>query len=166
MYRPYRSGLRDALPLQLTIDSPSQVVGGKPTFTLIGAPPGATVLWSSYKDGQATGEFNSSYGQMVEANGTARLVGGDWATGDVGTWIKEVLVQTPEGANQRAVVQFQVRNAPATIPPGAPGSPAIPTPAGGDFFSKTLFSIGSFHVTGGLALAAGAALYFLSGKKR
>lgn len=147
-----------ALPLSLTIDNPYQVVGGKPKFTVIGAPPGSTVYWSSYKDGVATGELNAGYSQVVESNGTAVLEGGEWKTEDAGIWIKEILVQTPDGANHTAMVQFRVGAlAPATATP-APAS-------GGGFLNEPVFTFGDYDITP-LHLAIGAgALYFLTKKR-
>jgi len=152
-------GLGDALPLSLTIDTPYQVVGGAPKFTLIGAPPGATILWSSYKDGVATAEFNASYGQAVEANGTSRLDGGAWTDADIGTWTKEVLIQSPDGTNNRAMVQFRVSAAPSSTSGGT-----VPQPVG-SFWENPLFSIGDFQVTPAVAGIGLAALYFFTKKK-
>lgn len=154
-------GLGEPLPLQLTINSQIQRVGEAPVFTLIGAPPGATVLWSSYKDGVATAEFNAGYGQHVESNGTAKLTGGNWTTADEGVWTKEVLVQDASGQNYRGMIQFRV--VPATNSAASPVP--TPTPASGDWLHQSLFSIGDFEVTpivGGVALAA---LYFLTKKR-
>jgi hypothetical protein len=153
-------GLGEALPLQLTIDTPYQVVGGSPKFTLIGAPPGATILWSSYKDGAATAEFNAGYGQLVEANGTAQLSGGAWTEADKGTWVKEVLIQSPDGTNNRAMVQFRVSTAST---PTTPTTPAA-QPAS-DFWTNPLFSIGDFEVTPAIAGVGLAALYFFTKKR-
>lgn len=150
--------LSAALPLSLSINSTNQVVGGKPVFTVIGAPPGATVFWSSYKDNKATGEYNSGYGQVVESNGTAELEGGAWTESDIGIWTKEVLIQAPDGTNNRAMVQFRVSAAPA-----APGNPA-PSPAG-NFLSDPLFYLGDFPVTPVVAGIGGVALYFLTKKR-
>lgn len=153
-------GLGEAVPLQLTIDTPYQVVAGAPKFTLIGAPPGATILWSSYKDGIATAEFNASYGQLVEANGTARLDGGPWTAADVGTWTKEVLIQSPDGANNRAMVQFRVSAASSPTTPASPSAQPV-----GSFWENPLFSIGDFEVTPAAAGIGLAALYFFTKKK-
>ncbi|MFN0108541.1 MAG: hypothetical protein ACKVZH_06770 [Blastocatellia bacterium] len=157
-------GLADALPLQLTVNNSLQKVGEAPTFTLIGAPPGATVLWSSYKDGAATGEFNTSYGQLVESNGTARLTGGNWAEGDIGLWTKEVLIQDAAGGNNRAMIQFRV--VPATTSSATTPPTAAPISAsGGDWFSEPLFEIAGFEVTPVVALIGFGALYFLTKKR-
>ena len=153
------NGLGEALPLQLTIDTPYQVVGGAPEFRIIGAPPGAAVLWSSYKDGQPTAEFNAGYGQVVEPNGTAKLTGGAWLSTDAGTWIKEVLVQDANGQNYRGVVQFRVGAAPATTT--TPTTPATT----GSFWENPLFSVGDFEVTPAVAGLGLAALYFFTKKR-
>jgi len=158
---PYAHGLRgfglgEALPLSLTIDTPFQTVGGKPTFKLIGAPPGAAVYWSSYKDGVSTGEYNSGYGQKVESNGTASLVGGEWKAADAGNWIKEVLVQDGD-KNYTAMVQFRVGGA-------APAAGSPPPSSGGNFLTDPLFSIGDFEITGGILLI-GIGAFFLLKKK-
>jgi hypothetical protein len=154
-------GLGEALGLQLTINSPLQRVGEAPIFTLIGAPPGATVLWSSYKDGIATGEFNSGYNQTVEANGTARLTGGNWTADQVGLWTKEVLIQDAAGNNNRAMIQFRVVPASVTAVPST-----TPVAASGqDWLSTPLFSIGTFEVTPLTALVGFGALYFLTKKR-
>jgi hypothetical protein len=154
-------GLGEALPLSLTIDTPFQAVAGAPKFTLVGAPPGATILWSSYKDGVATAEFNASYGQLVEANGTARLDGGAWTAADVGNWTKEVLIQSPDGTNNRAMVQFRVSAASPT--PSGTVSPAQQPVS--NFWENPLFSIGDFEVTPAIAGIGLAALYLFTKKK-
>ena len=161
----FRRGLRGllgaALPLSLRINTPYQVVGSKPTFTLIGATPGATVFWSSYKDGSPTGEYNASYGQTVEANGTVELEGGQWTESDIGTWIKEVLIQSPDGANNRAMIQFAVSPAAAASTTGA-GTQAT---AGG--FSNIIsgsFNVAGYQVPNLVPIAIGA--YFLFFKRR
>jgi len=155
-----RFGLGDELPLQLTIDTPYQVVSGSPRFTLIGAPPGATILWSSYKDGAPTAEFNTSYNQQIGSNGTARLDGGAWTAADVGTWTKEVLIQSPDGTNNRAMVQFRVSAAPT--PTSLPSPSAQPA---SDFWTTPLFSLGDVEVTPAVAGIGLAALYFFTKKK-
>ena len=106
-------GFGAVIPISLEIDSPYQIVGRKGKFRIIGAPPGAEIYWSSYKDGVATGELNSSYGQKVEANGTAELEQ-SWTPEQVGNWVKEILVQDADGTNYTAMVQFTVL--PATQP--------------------------------------------------
>lgn len=153
-------GLGEAIPLQLTINSQIQEVGKAPVFTLIGAPPGAQVLWSSFKDGVETSEFNAGYGQVVESNGTAKLTGGNWTEADLGVWTKQVLVQDANGTNYRGMVQFRVVPAAAAAP--APTGPATST---GSFWENPLFSIGDFEVTPAVAGIGLAALYFFTKKR-
>lgn len=150
-------GLNGALPLSLTIDTPYQVVGGKPKFTLVGAQPGATIFWSSYKDNKATGEFNASYGQVVEANGTVELEGGAWVAGDVGRWMKEVLIQSSDGTNNRAMVQFVVEE-----PAPAGGTTPPPSSSVADFL-KQGFQLGGVTIPYWIPIGLGA--YFVFKKK-
>lgn len=103
MYR----ALGAVIPISLQIDTPYQIVGRKGKFRIIGAPPGAEIYWSSYKDGVATGELNSSYGDKIGANGTAELEV-SWAPDQMGNWVKEILVQDSAGTNYTAMVQFSV----------------------------------------------------------
>lgn len=131
-------GLGAALPLSLAINSQNQIVGGKPKFTLIGAPPGSPVYWSSYKDGKSTGELNSSYGQVVESNGTTELEGGAWTDADIGLWDKIVLVQDPAGANYTAKVTFRVSAA------APPATTQTPSPASSGGILDTLMNDGVF----------------------
>jgi hypothetical protein len=159
------NGLGDAaeeLPLSLTINTPYQAVGQKAVYTLIGAPPGSPVYWSSYKDGQETGELNDSYGQTVGSNGTAKLEAADaWKDTQTGVWTKVALVQTPDGKNHTAMVQFRVS------PAVAAGTTPTATPATtGNFFSDPLFNLGGFQVTGGMLVIGGVVAYFVFGKHR
>ena len=107
------------VPVTLSIDTPYQVVGGKPTYTILGAYPGGTVYWTSYFNGKDTGEYNADYGHHVEPNGTAVIEGGAWRAQDVGRWQKEILVQGVAGENFRAMVNFIVSD-PNAQPPATP----------------------------------------------
>lgn len=154
------NGLGEAIPLQLTINSQIQEVGKAPVFTLIGAPPGAQVLWSSFKDGVETAEFNAGYGQLVESNGTAKLTGGNWTDNDLGVWSKQVLVQDADGRNYRGMVNFRV------VPAAAASPVPSPTPAsGGDWLSTPLFEVAGVEVTPVIAGLGIVGLYFLTKKK-
>ncbi len=155
-------GLADSLPLSLAINSPLQVVGQKPTYTIQGAPPGAKIFWSSYLNGKPTGEFNTDYGQTVESNGTALLTTADgWKDEHVGTWQKQILVQDAAGTNYRAMVQFQVS-------PAAASTPSAPTPSGSSvtaILGRPLFALGGFQVTVGIAAAAAGAWWLFSKRR-
>lgn len=151
-------GLSAALPMTLSINSPYQIVGSKPTFRLIGAAPGAVVFWSSYKDGKQTGEHNASYNQTVEPNGTVELEGGQWTENDIGTWIKEVLIQSSDGTINRAIVQFAVSPAAAASASAGAGTQAT---AGG--FSNIVsgsFNIAGYQVPNLVPIGIGAYLLF------
>lgn len=153
-------GLGDALPISLTIDTPYQVVGGKPKFTLIGAQPGATIYWSSFKDNQATAEYNASYGQTVGANGTAVLEGGAWTAADAGRWSKEILIQTPDGQNVRAKVDFIVSDPAASTGTGSTSSSS----SAGNFLTQT-FQVAGQDIPYWIPIA-GVGAYLLFGRRR
>ncbi len=159
------SGLRGALPVSLTIDTPYQVVGQKPKYTLTGAYPGGTVYWTSFQDGKDTGEYNADYGHKVEPNGTAVIEGGAWRAQDVGRWQKEILVQGVAGEVFRAKVDFIVTD-PATTQQPASGSGSSTTTSGGgvsDFLQQG-FQLGGTFIPYWIPLAAGAAWLFLKKK--
>lgn len=150
VWRRGLSGLGAAIPLQLTIDSPYQQVGVKGKFRIIGAPPGAVVNWSSFKDGQATGELNAAYGQQVESNGTAEL---EWTPlpEHVGEWTKQILVQDASGANYTAMVNFRVIPATATT--------EQPQATGAASFLQSGFNVGSTFIPYWMPLAAAGAFF-------
>ena len=160
------AGLGDnSVPVSLTIDTPYQVVGGKPKYTLVGAYPGGEIYWTSYFNGQDTGEYNADYGHKVEPNGTAVIEGGAWRPQDVGRWQKEILVQGVAGQNYRAMVNFIVSDPSAATPaPASSGSSSGSTPAansGGavtDFLSQG-FQIGGVTIPYWGVLAVGAFLF-------
>jgi hypothetical protein len=130
-------GLGAPIPITLRIDNPIQQVGGKATFLIIGAPPGAPVYWSSYRNGVATGELNADYGHRVEANGTAKIeMSSPWTAEQAGDWIKEILIQDSTGNNYTAMAVFRVVPAPVAAPAPAPAT------SGGGLLS------GSFRVAG------------------
>lgn len=116
-------GLGEAIPIRLVIDSPVQTVGQRGTYRIIGAPPGAEIFWSSYKNGVATGELNSSYGHTIEPNGTASIsMGSPWTDDQTGNWIKEILVKDASGNISTAMVPFTVVGAGSGAPAAAPAS--------------------------------------------
>jgi len=130
-------GLGAPIPITLRIDRPVQTVGEKATFAIIGAPPGAPIFWSSYKNGVATGELNADYGHRTESNGTAQIqMTQPWTADQAGDWIKEILIQDGAGNNYTAMVVFRVVPAPVAAPAPAPAT------SGGGLLS------GSFRVAG------------------
>jgi hypothetical protein len=99
------------------VNNPIQRVGEKATFLIIGAPPGAPIYWSSYKNGVATGELNADYGHRTESNGTAQIeMSSPWTAEQTGDWIKEILIQDSTGNNYTAMVVYRVVPAPQLLP--------------------------------------------------
>ena len=136
-WRKTRGGLGAPIPITLRIDRPVQTVGDKATFAIIGAPPGAPIYWSSYKNGVATGELNADYGHRTESNGTAQIqMTQAWTADQAGDWIKEILIQDGAGNNYTAMVVFRVIPAPVAAPAPAP------TGGGGGILG------GSFQIAG------------------
>lgn len=159
MYSTGLGYLGEAIALKLSINSPLQRVGETPTYLLTGAPPGQTIAWTSYKNGEFTGELNSTYGQAVEANGTARLVaGGPWTDADIGTWQK--IATFADGSS--AIVNFQV--VPASAAPSPSPSP-MPGATDSNWLTDPLFSIGTFDVTPAIALIGFGAAWLLTKKR-
>lgn len=161
------SGLRGALPVSLTIDTPYQVVGQKPKYTLTGAYPGGTIYWTSFQDGKDTGEYNADYGHKVEPNGTAVVEGGAWRPQDVGRWQKEILVQGVAGEVFRAKVDLIVADPAAAQPTSGSDKntgTGIETGGGVGNFLQQGFQLGGTFIPFWIPLAAGAAYLFLKKK--
>ena len=152
--------LLGAIGLSLLTDKSNYRVGDTPTYKIQGAIPGSQIAWTSYKNGQPVGGYQSSYGQTVDANGTAELVGSvAWTADDVGSWDVTVLVITPDGSLSNAEASFTV--SPASVAP-----PVGSVPGSTDIFTGnvTLPIIG--NVSKPVALIGGATLLFLLfGKK-
>lgn len=149
-------GALGAIGLSLFTDKTTYLVGEKPIFSLVGAVPGSTIAWTSFKDGEPTGEYNATYGgQAIGANGTAELEGGAWTEDQIGSWQKQVAVIAPDGTISPAQVFFNVRSA-AAAPAPAPASSAS------GFWSGS-FTIGGARIPNLLAL--GVVAFFLLKKK-
>jgi hypothetical protein len=153
-------GFLGAIGLSLTTDKHSYTVGESPVYSLIGAVPGSQIAWTSYKNGQATGEYNANYGQTVDANGTAQLTGGAFTDADKGSWSKEVVIIAPDGSLSNAVVSFSVGAAVVT-------PPVSPVGSSGDFFSGnvTLPIVGTVSKPVAIGSVALLAYFLFSGKR-
>ena len=149
--------LLGALGLAFTTDKHSYAVGDAPIYRITGAVPGSVIAWTSYKNGQPTGEYNANYGQTVDANGTAELTGGAWTDADKGQWQKELVVIAPDGTISNATISFSVTGA-------AAANPAPTQQAGALDGTVNLPVIGEVPVVG--ALIGGAALAYLIFKRR
>lgn len=156
-------GLGAAIPISLTVNTPYQQVGKPGTFKIIGAPPNATIYWSSYKDGKETGELNASYGQTTEANGTAELEFTP-AEADAGNWVKEILVKDASDRNYTAMVQYVVLPAAAATTGGSSGT----TTSGGGDILDTLknggFYLGQTFIPYYIPVIGAAAWFFFKKK--
>lgn len=114
-------GFLGALGLSLSTDKSVYKVGESPVYRIVGAIPGSVIAWSSTKNGQQTGEYQSNYGATVDANGTAEIVGGAWSDSDKGQWQKTAMILRADGNYDLSnVASFSVVAAPATapVPPG------------------------------------------------
>lgn len=154
-------GLSAGIPISLTIDTPYQTVGKPGKMRIIGAPPAATVFWSSYKNRQSTGEFNASYNQKTEANGTAEFEI-TWTADQVGTWVKEILIQDPAGNNYTAMVEFRVDEA---VPVSTTTPPAATATSGITDFLQQGFYLGSTLIPYWIPIA-GIGVWAFLGKRR
>ena len=89
--------------LNLGINKTQFLVGDAPNYVITGAAPNTPVLWTSTKNGLATGENQSNYGQTTDANGNLTGSGGVWTSNDIGTWTKTATV-----GNENFTVTFAV----------------------------------------------------------
>ncbi|MDE2019807.1 MAG: hypothetical protein KGJ13_05695 [Patescibacteria group bacterium] len=154
-------GYLGAIGLSLTTDKSRYQTGDQPVYSIVGGVPGSQVAWTSYKNGQSTGEYNANYGQTIDANGTAQLTGGAWTDAEAGNWQKQVLVIAPNGALSNAEVSFSVGPKATAINPIAPAG-------GGGFLdgSITLPIVGSVSKPVAYLGIAGLAYFLFSGRGR
>ena len=146
-------GLAGAIPLSLSVDNTTQEVGKTYKYRIVGAPPGATLYWTSFKDGIATGEHNANYeGGVVDSNGTVET---SWtpAPEHVGLWTKQLAVQDAQGAWSLAQVQFRVVPANSAAAPPQQAQ-LISYQGGGDTINVFGYDLPSYAVYGGGLLAA------------
>jgi len=108
---PFLAGIS----LTLGTDKRRYEVGEVPKYILQAGIPGSRVVWTSFKNGAATGEFNADYGSVIGANGTAELSGNAWTDADAGQWEKQALVIAPDGTQQLVQTFFTVSPKAATI---------------------------------------------------
>lgn len=106
--------------LSLGTDKRRYEVGDVPKYIVQAGIPGSRVVWTSFKNGVHTNEFNADYGQLVGNNGTAELSGGAWTDSDVGNWEKQALVIAPDGSQQLVQTFFSVAPKAAAAPAPAP----------------------------------------------
>lgn len=154
--RRFLRGLGEAVKGALSVSATTKEVGKEAAYYLSGFVPGSKVYWSSYKNGESTGELNADYGHVIEANGTKIL---KWTPGgnDVGNWTKIALVIAPDGTQTTYPVNFRVIETPQASAP-------VYVDTSSDFWGTPLFNLGGFEVTPMIAAAAAGAFFLL--KKR
>lgn len=155
-----------ALVLTLKTDKSTYQVGESPIYTLQNAQPGSIVKWTSFVDGQPTGEYEEDYGGVIGAVGGVELTGGEWTDLQKGRWQKIAVVYAPDGSKSTATTFFNVvSTAPATMP-------TTPAATNNWFSGDFSFQVGqeTYSINRGLALIGGAFAAYLfvnySGKKR
>jgi len=97
-----------ALLLTLKTDKQNYLVGDAPIYTLQNAQPGSLVKWTSFKDGEATGEYEENYGGTIGSVGGAELTGGAFTDKELGRWQKIAVVYAPDGSKTTASTYFNV----------------------------------------------------------
>lgn len=153
-------GLGETVKGAVSVDATTQEVGKEYKYIFSGFPPGSKVVWTSYKNGEHTGELNGDYGHVIEGNGGLIL---KWTpdADKIGQWIKTALVIHPDGTMTPYNVAFRVvEAAPAISQNNQQNSFA---PAG--FWDSPLFNLGGFEVTPVMAGVGLAALYLFKGKR-
>jgi hypothetical protein len=154
-------GMLGAIGMSLETDKSTYKVGEIPIYRVRGAIPNSTISFSSWLNGQQTGEYQAAYGSTVDANGTAEVTGDAWTDTQKGQWTKYALVVKPDGSydvsNQ---VSFSV------VGVAVPTNPTNPINTGGFLDGNiTLPIIGSVPKLPAYA-GIGIGLYLLLGTKR
>jgi hypothetical protein len=114
------SGLLSGIVLEM--DKSAYQVGERPIYRITGAPAGYGIAWTSFKDGESTGEYQAAYGQTIGSDGTFQAEGGVWTPDQIGLWQKQVVLIPPDGdwsKIQTSQVIFTVSEAGQTEPSGA-----------------------------------------------
>lgn len=155
-------GFLGAIGLSLSMDKSTYKVGESPIYRITGAIPGATIAWSSTKNGQQTGEYQSSYGAKVDANGTAEMTGGAFTDADKGQWTKTAMILRDDGKYDLSnVAAFSVI---ASQPTTGGNTPPVPSGHQGNFFDDAVDYLKENPV---IAIGAAVGAYFLfSGRGR
>lgn len=153
-------GMRRGLgALALSLNKSLFRVGEAPSYAISGATPNSAISWSSTRDGQSTGENQSSYGQTADANGVWSGSGNTWTSDQLGWWTK-----TASANGENATQTFQV--VPAVSASAAPiGAAAQPAQSASWWSGSTSvlgYDVPTWALYGGAALLA----YVLFLKKR
>jgi hypothetical protein len=144
--------------ITFTMDKPAYAIGEFPTYRITGAPPGAIIAWTSFKDGAATGEYQADYGHRIGSDGSwSATAVQPWAATDAGLWQKQAVVissrNSPNDTIETAQYFFSV---------GAPAG-VEPAPGGGDsLFDSSINLFGAQIPVIGLIAVGGVALLVMS----
>jgi len=159
---PYSNSLMGAISMSLTTDKSVYRVGESPIYRIVGAIPGSVIAWSSTKNGQQTGEYQASYGDVVDANGTAEITGGAWTADNIGQWRKVAMIVKDDGSFDLSnEIGFSV------VAAAASGGQGVPVADSGGFLDGDieLPLIGAVSKVGAL-IGAGVLAYFLTKGRR
>lgn len=112
--------------LSISTDKTTYKVGETPTYRISGGVPLGHVAWTSFKNGQPTGEFQADYpGDDLNESGALTVRAGAWSASDIGDWVKEILIVPPDyaqnpdyGSLHIARVEFSVVPASAAVGTG------------------------------------------------
>lgn len=128
------SGLMGAI--KLSMDKTVYQVGEKPLYRLTGGVPGAAIAWTSYLNGQPTGEYQATYGQWLDSYGAAEIPAAQaWNDTHVGSWRKDVVIipnDYPKRPLENATVSFQVAPIPDRMPTDYSNTGSTPDAGGSD----------------------------------
>lgn len=155
-------GMLGAIGMMLSMDKSTYKVGESPIYRITGAIPGSQIAWSSTKNGQQTGEYQASYGNTVDANGTAEITGGAWTADSIGQWRKVAMILKADGT-------YDLSNeASFSVVAASAATPGAQAPANSGSFldgNVTLPLVGSVPKVGAL-IGGGLALYLLTKRGR
>jgi hypothetical protein len=115
-------------------------VGDDVVYTITGGPPGAAISWSSWKNGQSTGEGSSFYNQYLDENGEAVLPAGVWDAQSIGTWRKRVHILDDSGQPVDSADVIMTVSAQASSQSSSFFSGSINLPGVGDVPNWTLLA--------------------------
>jgi len=144
-------GLRGTVTLRT--DKQAYLVGDAPIYQILGGAPNATIAWTSFKGGVATTEYQTSYGQVLDANGRGVFTAAPWTADDIGVWEKQSILSNPDGTTSLAEVFF-------TVSAPAPAGTTAPPPQAMSFFDQQ-FNILGQQISGGALIGAGALAFVL-----
>lgn len=147
--------LMRAIKASLGADKQAYIVGDAPTFRIIGAKTGASIQWTTWRNGEVL-EYEASHGEVIGSNGTAELTHPAFTDDDVGYWEKQVIILATDGSQDAAQIFFTVSPVAQAVEPTAQAAPG--------FFDQRINLFG-FELPTWLVIGGGLLLVFKLGKK-